>query len=170
MPAVAVVLLPLDMEILRTRLGIDDFRLTRSVGGKPVSLHFGPEFPGDALALYPSLLEAAGKAGSVEGSFIVIDSSSGEVVGQIGSLGAPEGDEVEIGYGINASAHGRGIATTSVALLIDALRKRPGVGRIVARTAVANPASGRVLEKNCFVVTGRASSDEGELLSWTHTG
>jgi RimJ/RimL family protein N-acetyltransferase len=37
---------------------------------------------------------------------------------------------------------------------------------VVARTAVLNPASGRVLEKNGFVVVGRQDSPEGELLVW----
>ena len=142
-----VSLLALDVEILRVRLAADEFTLTRTVGGDAVSVHFGPEFPGDALALYPSLLRAAGQAGSVDGSFVVVDSNR-----------------------VLASAHGRGIATAAVAMLVETLRTRTDVGSIVARTAVANPASGRVLEKNGFVVTGRATSDEGDLLRWTYSG
>jgi RimJ/RimL family protein N-acetyltransferase len=161
-------LLPLDEEILRMRLEVDDFRLDRKLGGQVLSLHFGPEFPGDALALYPRFLTTVGEDAAVDGTYIVVDPSDGEVVGQVGTLGPPEGDEVEIGYGINPSAQGRGIATASVAALVETLRARRGVGSIIARTAVANPASGRVLEKNGFAVTGRAASDEGELLVWTH--
>ena len=167
---VDVVLLPLDAEIVRTRLGADDFRLERMVNGRMKSLHFGAEFPGDAIALYPRFLAEASGDEIVAGTFIVLDLSTDEVVGQLGTLGPPVGDEVEIGYGINSSAQGRGIATASVAALVDQLlHGSPSVKRIVARTAVANPASGRVLEKNSFVVTGGEASDEGELLVWLHS-
>lgn len=45
------------------------------------------------------------------------------------------------------------------------------VGQLgIARTAVTNPASGRVLERSGFVVTGRETGEEGELLVGTHGG
>lgn len=104
--------------------------------------------------------------GAVPGSYVVVDLDSDEVVGQLGTMGPPEGEEVEIGYGINASAWGRGIASTAVSELLALLDANPGIGRVVARTAVLNPASGRVLEKNRFLVVGRQDSPEGELLVW----
>lgn len=164
----SIVLLPLDRGVLEARLKSDEFCLIRDIAGEPVSLHFGPEFPGDALVLYPRFRVAAVESGRVEGTFIVVDTLAQEVVGQLGTIGPPAGDRVEIGYGINASARGRGIATAAVALLVAELQARAEVGTVVARTAVTNPASGRVLEKNSFVVTGRETSDEGELLVWVY--
>lgn len=160
-----VELLPLDAEMITARLDSDDFHLARTLAGERRDLHFGPEFPGEAIVLYPRLLEQAGN-GAVPGSYVVVDLDSDEVVGQLGTMGPPEGEEVEIGYGINASAWGRGVASTAVGELLVVLDAHPGVGRVVARTAVLNPASGRVLEKNRFVVVGREDSSEGELLVW----
>ena len=116
--------------------------------------------------LYPRLLEQAGN-GAVPGSYVVVDLDNDEVVGQLGTMGPPDGEEVEIGYGINASACGRGIASRAVGELLALLSMpAPGIGRVMARTAVLNPASGRVLEKNRFLVLGREDSTEGELLVW----
>jgi ribosomal-protein-alanine N-acetyltransferase len=159
------VLLPLDGEILRTRLDQDDFHLVRAFGDQSRKLHFGPEFPGDALVLYRRFSELFGD-GVVEGTYVVVDLDADEVVGQLGTMGPPAGERVEIGYGINPAAWGRGIATWAVAELLTVLDAQPEVGEVVARTAVSNPASGRVLEKNGFAVTGRETSDDGELLVW----
>ena len=170
MPAASsrsIVLVPLDVEMVRTRLTRQDFRLDRPHGGASATLHFGTEFPGDALALYPGLLVAIGDAPVVDGTFVVVDQLAGEAVGQVGSIGAPDGPTVEIGYGVNASAQGQGIATTAVALVLEAFRSRSPRSAIIARTSVDNRASRRVLEKNGFEVTGRGSSDEGPLLLWS---
>lgn len=155
---------------MRARLENEEFRLPRLLNGETVSLHFGGEFPGDALGLYPRFLAATGEDGIVHGSYVVVELEEGEVVGQLGTLGPPAGDEVEIGYGINASAQRRGIATAAVEELVRILDATSAVGRIMARTAVANPASGRVLEKNGFSAVGREASDEGELLVWQYAG
>ncbi len=160
-----VELLPLDAHMISARLDADDFRLERTIAGEQRELHFGPEFPGDAIVLYRRLLEQAGD-GAVPGSYVIVDLGTGEVVGQLGTMGPPEGEEVEIGYGINASAWGRGIASRAVGDLLALLDARPEIGRVVARTAVLNPASGRVLEKNRFLVVRRQDSPEGELLVW----
>jgi ribosomal-protein-alanine N-acetyltransferase len=163
--ATRVALLPLDAETIRTRLERDDFQRSCDVEGRPLDLHFGPEFPGDALVLYRRLLDVAVE-GIVDGMYVIVDLDSREAVGQLGTMGPPTGDPVEIGYGINASASGRGIATSAVAALMSLLEARPEVGSVVARSAVDNPASGRVLEKNGFLVTGHEDSDEGELVVW----
>jgi ribosomal-protein-alanine N-acetyltransferase len=161
-------LLPLDSEMIAARLVSDDFRLDRMVDGETIALHFGPEFPGDALALYPRYLTVAEGSGRVDGTFVVIDHENAEVVGQLGTMGPPTADIVEIGYGVNASAQGRGIATAAVAALVRTLEGRPGLDEIVATTAASNRASRRVLEKNGFVCTGREQSAEGELLTWAY--
>ena len=166
--ALHVTLLPLDAEIVRCRLETDDFRLERVIAGTVRSLHFGPEFPGDALVLYRGFLEATDDDSVVAGSFVVVDAVTGEVVGQVGTMGPSCDEEVEIGYGMNRAVQGRGAATAAVRALVAFLASTGSVARVIARTAVANPASGRVLEKNGFEVTGRQDSDEGELLVWAH--
>lgn len=155
--------------MVRVRLDTDDFQLVRPVAGSPRALHFGPEFPGDAIALYPRF-RGLGEDAVVAGSFVIVDRETDEVVGQLGTMGPPSGERVEIGYGINVSACGRGIATKAVRDLLVVLDARSDVGQVVARTAEANPASGRVLEKNGFVATGREDSTEGELLIWERRG
>lgn len=153
-------LLPLDQEIVRLRLESSDFRLTRPIGGRDVEVHFGPEFPGEGIVLYPRFRAGAWMT---EGTYVVIEAA--EAIGQLGTIGPPVG-EVEIGYGINPSARGRGVATAAVAELMRLLDAFPGVDRIIARTAVANPASGRVLTKNGFHVAGRVRDGDEELLVW----
>jgi ribosomal-protein-alanine N-acetyltransferase len=162
-----VALVALDAEIVRCRLAADDFRLERPIAGTSRSLHFGPEFPGEALGFYPSFLEEAVDGSVIEGSYVVVDVGSGEVLGQVGTIGSPRNATVEIGYGMNAAVHGRGIATDAVGALVTILASNGSVDIVTARTSVTNPASGRVLEKNGFSVTGREKSDEGDLLVWT---
>jgi RimJ/RimL family protein N-acetyltransferase len=166
--ALRVTLVPLDAEIVRRRLESDDFRLERVIAGDVRVLHFGPEFPGDALVLYRRFLDALDDDPIVAGSYVVVDPATGEVVGQVGTMGPPGGEDVEIGYGMNRAVHGRGAATAAVRALVTLLASTGSVTWVIARTAVANPAIGRVLEKNGFEVTGRQDSDEGELLVWAH--
>jgi RimJ/RimL family protein N-acetyltransferase len=92
----------------------------------------------------------------------------GHVVGMLGCKGAPAGGAVEIGYGLAPSAQGQGVATEAVRALVAALA-RSGVGTVNAETLVDNHASRRVLEKAGFIVTGRRTSDEGELITWRRT-
>lgn len=145
-------LLPLDVEMLRGRLAADDVVLHREVAGVVRPVHLGAEFPGDPAALEPCLIAAAGPDGVVEGVYVVVDPTDGEVVGEVGAVGPPVGPEVEIGYHINVSARGRGLATAAVARLVARLGADPAVRRVVARTARADRASARVLEKNGFAV------------------
>jgi [ribosomal protein S5]-alanine N-acetyltransferase len=162
-----IVLIALDAEMVRRRLAVDDFRLERPIAGTGRSLHFGPEFPGEALAFYPSFLKDAVGPSVVEGSYVVVDVGSGEVLGQVGTIGSPRNATVEIGYGMNAAVHGRGIATASVKAIVRLLASNGSVETVTARTSVSNPASGRVLEKIGFRVIGRETCDEGDLLIWT---
>ena len=75
--------------------------------------------------------------------------------------------EVEIGYGTRAGFEGRGVATHGVRLLVRALRRDHPAVAVVAKTSVANPASGRVLEKNGFRPCGtRHDPEDGELRLW----
>lgn len=72
-----------------------------------------------------------------------------------GSIGVvPKEDvyrkSIEIGYFIGEPFWGKGIATTSVALLMDHIKKHYKVVRIFAEVFGHNTASMRVLEKNGF--------------------
>jgi len=89
-----------------------------------------------------------------------------ELVGLCSFRRPPENGEVEIGYGVAESRRGRGHATRAVRAIAQAA-KAEGVRVLLAETSVANPASGRVLEKSGFVTTGtRIDPEDGEVLVW----
>lgn len=167
-PSPVIELVPLDAATVRERLVRDDFFTTLVVAGTAREVHFGPEFPGDALVMYEHFLGAVDTDGIVPGSFVIVDVEAGEAVGQIGTKGEPRGD-VEIGYGVNRSVEGRGIATAAVGTFVAILRANPDVTGITAHTATTNPASARVLEKNGFTRIGTTYDEEdGDLTIWRH--
>lgn len=92
--------------------------------------------------------------------------SGDEVVGLCSYRRPPANGEVEIGYGVAASRRGLGHATRAVeALCAEAMAA--GVRVLCADTAIANPASGRVLAKNGFVSFGtRIDPDDGNVVIW----
>ena len=138
------------------------------------TFHFGPESPGAVLAMYDGVLRrltGQDRGTVVAGSFVVLDLDAGEAVGQLGVTNiATLRESADIGYGMNASVHGRGIGTRAVALLVllvQRLRQQPGVREVTADTAVANVTSQRVLAKKGFIETGRRVEEEdGELSCW----
>ena len=90
----------------------------------------------------------------------------GEIVGLCSYVRETVDREIEIGYGVAASRRGNGFATAAVATLVP-IARADGFVTLVAQTAVANPASARVLEKNGFVVMGnRVDSEDGEFVVW----
>jgi len=164
---VTLTLVPLTRALMHARLDANAFTWPCVLPAGARDVRFGPEWPGDALVLYPGLVAAGAPVNDL--TFVIVAVDAREAVGQIGTAGPPDGGEAEIGYGVNRSWRGRGIATAAVGLLLDALAAHPDVTTVTARTAVANPASGRVLEKNGFTPTGRAESAwDGELIVWTH--
>jgi [ribosomal protein S5]-alanine N-acetyltransferase len=64
---------------------------------------------------------------------VIVERSSRTVVGSINLKGPPsaEGD-VEIGWGLNEDARGKGYATEASAAVINWVLKQPGVARITA--------------------------------------
>jgi RimJ/RimL family protein N-acetyltransferase len=82
-----------------------------------------------------------------------------EVVGSIGVWGD---DEREIGYWIDRSVWGRGIATAAVAAMVEEVEERP----LVAHVAVHNEGSMRVLRRNGFVETGRHAEGDVVLVAF----
>lgn len=97
---------------------------------------------------------------------LFIEPETGRAVGS-GCLFPVSEAEAELGYGTRPECAGRGVATAGVALLLrEALGERPGLA-VVAKTAAANPASGRVLEKNGFMRCGTGHDPEdGDLILW----
>lgn len=79
---------------------------------------------------------------------LVIERSTGETIGGIGFLGAPDAaGSIELGYGLAASRRGQGYATEAAQALIAFAFSRPEVREVIAETTPDNPASTRVLEK-----------------------
>jgi RimJ/RimL family protein N-acetyltransferase len=69
----------------------------------------------------------------------------GQVVGGIGFHGPPNGDAVEVGYGVVPSVRGRGVATAALRQILEAVSGLDRVRRVVGRTEGDNVASQRVM-------------------------
>jgi RimJ/RimL family protein N-acetyltransferase len=91
--------------------------------------------------------------GSDLGPYVIYPSAESVVIGDIGGAFTGEGT-VEIGYAVVQSRRGRGLATEAVRELLDIIRKRSDVERIVAHTPLDRPESARVLEKAGFSLVG----------------
>lgn len=74
-----------------------------------------------------------------------------EIVGAVG-LG-PDGDNVQLGYWIARPHWGRGYATEAARALLG-LARTLGHRRLIAKHFLDNPASGKVLRKVGFALTG----------------
>ncbi len=128
------------------------------------------EFAADILFLLPSWAEqlrALTKEPSVPGGVLIFKAEA-LAVGTIGFKNAPtETKEVEIGYGINSSHWGLGLASEAVQALITWAFETDYATRVTAKTAVNNPASMRVLEKNGFTKIGTDyDPEDGDLVVW----
>jgi RimJ/RimL family protein N-acetyltransferase len=94
-----------------------------------------------------SFLDSGGLA------FLVID-DDGRVAGECGTKTAPDRDgTVEIGYGLGSQSRGKGLGTSAVAALLEALAAR-GVKVVDAEVHVINVAAWRLLERLGFLTTG----------------
>ena len=93
----------------------------------------------------------------------------GPIVGCLGCKGppAPGGDPmVEIGYGLATSHWRQGIATEAVTRFLQWLGETGRVTRVCAHTLVGDPASGGVLRKTGFTLTGTAEEDGVQVDHW----
>jgi RimJ/RimL family protein N-acetyltransferase len=92
-------------------------------------------------------------------------------VGICAFKGKPEGNRVEIAYGVMEEYEGRGIATEACRLLVEIARRTYKGIEVIAQTLPDNSASARVLEKNDFKFVGRVNHPEdGEVLEWVFAG
>lgn len=162
--AAGLVLAPLTTDVVARRLAEGDFTIDVD-GVGPV--HFGAEYPGDLLVLFPFYLAAIPRGMPMDGTWTIIDAAAREAVGVIGTKGPPDQHgAVEIGYGVNLSHQGRGAATAATRALVDELRKQ-GVRTITAETRTGNAASQAVLRKAGFKPIGeRVDEHEGTLVTW----
>jgi RimJ/RimL family protein N-acetyltransferase len=85
------------------------------------------------------------------GRFAVLDRRTGELVGRVGLMHAPEWsateEKDEIGWAIARERWGEGLASEAATAAIDDAFDRVGLERIVAWTTPHNVASRRVMEK-----------------------
>jgi [ribosomal protein S5]-alanine N-acetyltransferase len=156
--------------VLQTRLQCDDFSMF--VPDLGFDVHFPPDHPGpDALEHLPGWIahmQQHGQPADQPGG-CVVHKLERRAVGGIGFKGEPdETSSIEIGYGMNASHHGQGLATEAVGALVSWALESGFVRRVTAETLETNLASGRVLEKNGFTRFGeRFDADEGgNLILW----
>ncbi len=89
------------------------------------------------------------ESGSELGPYVIYAPTQSSVVGEIGGAFTDTGT-VEIGYAVVRSHRGRGIATDAVRELMDIIRTRTDIERIVAHTPLDRPDSARVVEKARF--------------------
>jgi RimJ/RimL family protein N-acetyltransferase len=92
---------------------------------------------------------------AVFGPRLVVERSTGEVIGTAGFFGPPRDGLVEIGYGIVPSRRRRGYAAEAVHALLGLAAAQPGVSEVVAHAEADNVASIRVLEKSGLTYQGR---------------
>ena len=85
---------------------------------------------------------------------VVVDD---KVVGSIGCFGD---EQREVGYWYDRAVWGRGIATASLAALLDEVTERP----LFAHVAATNVGSVKVLERCGFVEVERETTDVEELV------
>ena len=132
--------------------------------GRPPGRRSAPGYPMDATLVAAGIVATAAAEHRELGPFTtyqIVRQLDGAVIGDCGFHGIPDdGEMVEIGYSIAASARGRGYATEAVEALIGFALLQRGVRRVRAETTRANPASRRVLEKAGMRLTGA----DGELL------
>ncbi len=165
----SVHLVPMTEWMVQERLSQDDsFQQAIPVAGQSILVHFGAEWPGVAVELFPRFLTML-QAGEDLDTHLVVHVDSAEAVGMIGVVDVDlDAGAVEIGYGINPSAWGCGFATEAVRQTVEMLSARPDVETVIASTGVDNAASGRVLSKNQFQQVGSGWSEEdGTLINWS---
>ncbi|MGK8487141.1 GNAT family N-acetyltransferase [Nocardia asiatica] len=119
---------------------------------------WAPDFPAEGDRVIAGLLAAQPDWLGPFGHRLIVERSSGLVVGSIGLFWPPADGALEIGYGVVASRRGRGYATEATVAMTAHAFTAPGVRVVHADVDPANPSSVRVLEKAGFE---RVSSVDG---------
>ncbi|GAA1969482.1 GNAT family N-acetyltransferase [Amycolatopsis minnesotensis] len=109
--------------------------------------HWAADFPAEGDRVIAGFVAETPGARTEYGQRQLVERVSGEVVGSIGLFWPPSGGALEVGYGVVESRRGLGYATEAVTAIVAFALTAPGVDRVCADVEIANPASGRVLEK-----------------------
>lgn len=88
----------------------------------------------------------------------VIEAPSGEIIGRVNLNNIVRGAfwSADLGYWVDANHGGEGLASRSVAAVLQIAHDEIGLHRVQAATLEHNLGSQRVLEKNGFEAIGRA--------------
>jgi RimJ/RimL family protein N-acetyltransferase len=91
---------------------------------------------------------------------VIVERSSNTVIGSINLKGPPDPDgDVEMGWGLNEVARGKGYATEASAALINWISKQPGVATISATISDDNYSSRRLAARLGLVCTNQVRRD-----------
>lgn len=108
------------------------------------------DFPAEGDLVVAGLLPDNSGWSTAYGHRLIVERSTGLLVGSLGLFWPPSNGELEIGYGIVASRRGRGYAPEAVRALTEFAFTAPEVRAVTAEVEPSNPASVRVLEKCGF--------------------
>ena len=124
----------------------------------------GLETPRTLTAL--RALNARVRDGDNPGAWLILLDQ--EVAGLCSYKMAPrETGEIEIGYGIAASRHGRGIGRAAIALMLARSQEDPRIHTLTAQTALHNAPSQRLLLRLGFISCGYGyQPGDGPLRLW----
>ncbi|GED70750.1 N-acetyltransferase [Brevibacillus reuszeri] len=155
-----LLLLPFTKTMATSILQGDDEELVK------MGLSFGDGFPDeDTLETIPKIVAALDLVDEPTGfeSWMIIRKDTLSIIGDAGFKGRPnEAGEVDIGYGIVASARKKGYGIEAAQGLVDWAFSQPEVNKITARCLLANIDSAKVLEKMDFKEVGR----DDEMIYW----
>lgn len=168
-----LVLVATPLPVIETRLERDTSTLPVEVGPETWDVTFPAEWPGDALVIFPMLAEQLRDAPeTVPWGGMLIEKATRTAIGQMGFKSLPDlSGTIELGYGVNPSAWGRGFATEAARALSAWALARQGVRRVTAECLNTNVGSVRVLDKAGFTRTGERYDEEegGLLILWERT-
>jgi [ribosomal protein S5]-alanine N-acetyltransferase len=129
------------------------------VAGDLRGVDAGPGWP-HADTLDGLRIEAEHATRDEETGFLVLLTGTGQVVGDAGWKGGPDGSgTAEIGYGLSPHYRGQGLGTELVAELAAWASAQPGVRRVRAEVLAGNEPSLRALRRNGFVEVGRRDGE-----------
>jgi ribosomal-protein-alanine N-acetyltransferase len=137
LPAAAAAVLPDDRETAAAALGA----------------RLPPTWPQvDLLDVLP-MQASAGPDAERYGIWVMIERRTNEVVGDIGFLGPPKEETVEIGFSVVPARRRRGFASEAARAILDWALGQPGIDRVLARCEAGNAGSIGVLTNVGFVRT-----------------
>lgn len=159
-----LLLVPLTRELMERRLAESDLSWSVPTPSGPLVCEIPLEWPGEMLDLFVLMVPQLSQPTEVvEDTWVIICPERRQLVGACGTTSPLINGEVEIGYGMNPSVAGRGLATEAVGAMIDAFRARPTIRRVIAHTKPGNLASQRVLGKLGFERSGQTGGPGGPL-------